>query len=77
MLLRQHRGRAEHRSHQCVIGRRQVVDRRDVSTRDDEHMQRRLRVDVLDGDEVVVLMDDGALDLARDDLAEEAVAHGF
>jgi hypothetical protein len=40
-------------------------------------MQRCLRVDVLDGNQVVVLIDDGALDLARDDPAEEAVGHGF
>ena len=73
----QHGGRSEHRAHQRVIGRRQVIDGGNVPPRHDEQVQRRLRIDVLNRDQIVVLVDDGAFDLARDDLAEEAVAHGF
>ena len=77
MLPSERGGRAEHRSDQGIVGGRQVVDRRNVLARDDEHVQRRLRIDVLDRDDVVVLMDDRPLDLTRDDFAEETVAHGL
>src|SRR5512147_1534713 len=43
---------------------------------DDQEVRRRLRVDVHEGDGVVVLVDDLGRDLAGGDLAEEAVGHG-
>ena len=52
------------------------VERRDVLSRHDEHMRRRLRVDIAEGDGAVVLLDQLRWDLAVDDLAEQAVAHG-
>ena len=48
-----------------------------MPSRDDQHVYRRLRVDVLEGDQPVVLVDDGRRNLAVDDLAEEAVGHVF
>ena len=61
VLFRQRRGRAEHGSHERIVFRPQVVDRGDVLPRNDQHVERCLRVDVLDRDQVVVLMDDSAL----------------
>jgi hypothetical protein len=40
-------------------------------------VQRRLGVDVPDGDQLVVLMDETGWNLPADDLAEEAIAHCF
>ena len=61
--------------HEGVLVRR-VDQRGDVATRDDEQMDRRLRVDVLERDNRVVLLHDVARTLARDDAAEQAVVHG-
>ncbi len=41
--------------------------------RDDEHVRRRLGVDVLERDRVLGLADDLGRDVTRDDLAEQAV----
>jgi len=46
---------------------------RDVAPRDDEDVRRRARVDVPEGDDVIVLEHAVGRDLSRDDLAEEAV----
>lgn len=53
----------------------EIGERRDVRAGHDEHMQRRLRVDVSERDGAVVLMDDLRGDLARDDAADHAIAH--
>ena len=58
-----------------VVAGRQIVQRGDVPARDDQDMQRRLRVDVLERHQLIVLMDELAGNLAADDLAEEAVGH--
>ena len=50
-----------------------VVQRRDVPAGDDEHMERRLRIDVLERQQLVVLVDDLRGDLAVGDLAEQTV----
>src|SRR5579871_3997238 len=54
----------------------QLRRRRDVLARDDEDVHRRLRVDVAERDDVVVLVHLGRGQVAGGDRAEEAVAHG-
>ena len=59
-------------------GERFVVELRktlDMPTRDDEHMKGRARVQVLEGDDVRVLVDDRRGNVLRGDLAEGAVGH--
>jgi hypothetical protein len=46
-----------------------------VAAGDDQHVERRLRVDVVEHDELLVFVDDGGWNLARDDSAEEAGGH--
>jgi len=64
-----------HRSYQRIVVRGEIVQRGDVTTRDDQDMQRRLRVDIPNGDDLVVFMHEASRDLPCDDLAEEAIAH--
>jgi hypothetical protein len=71
----QRRRPAKHRPDQRVIRRRQVVERGDVLFRDEQHVQRRLGVDVLEYQQVVVFEDDLGGNLPRNDSAEEAVGH--
>ena len=59
----------------AVIIGSELVEAGDMASRDDQHVRRCLRVDVLEGDDAVVLVDDGCGDLTRDDLAEQAVGH--
>jgi hypothetical protein len=66
-----------HRAHEPVVVRSEVVQRADVAAGDDQHVQRRLRVDVPDGDELVVLVNEPGWNLAADDPAEEAIVHRF
>jgi hypothetical protein len=58
-----------------VIVRTKVVQRGNVSARHDEDVHGRLRVDVPESYDPIVLVDDGAGDLPRDDLAEETILH--
>lgn len=70
------RCRASHYlSNQRVVFRREVVQARDVPSRDDEDMRRCLRRDVFERDDVVVLIHDGRGNLSGDKFAEKAVAH--
>ena len=64
-----------HCSHQRIIMRGQIVQRRNVTARDDQDVQWRLRVDIPDRHQFVILMDEASRDLSCDDLAEEAIAH--
>ena len=67
------------RSRECELpGERGVVEVReplDVPARNDEHMERRARVEVIERDDVVVLVDEPRRQLLRDDLAEDAFRH--
>lgn len=54
----------------------EIRELRDVEARHDEHMERRGRVAIGEGDRVVVLIDERRGDLAGDDAAEHAVVHG-
>src|SRR5688572_924517 len=69
------RGGAMHGPNEAVVARRQVAQRGDVPARDDQHMQRRLRVDVLNRDQLIVLMHELPGNLTADDLAEKTIAH--
>jgi len=75
MRLRDGRGEQEHRADQRVVCRREIVESRDVPPRHDEHVQRRLRVDVSEGYQLAVGVDDLPGNLPRDDLAEQAIGH--
>ena len=66
---------SRHLSNERIVLRRQVVEGRDVPPGDDQHVHGRLRVDVLDRDEAIVLVDDGAGYLPGDDPAEQAFRH--
>ena len=63
---------------QVRLRRLQVIQgRNDLVLRNEQHVHRRLRCDVLERQHVVVFIDDGGRDLATDDLAEEGfAAHG-
>src|SRR5215204_1370639 len=75
VFFRDLRGSAVHRSDEDIVSRGQVVQRSDVAPGDDQHMQWRLRVDVLDGDQLIVLVHELSRDLAANDLAEETITH--
>src|SRR6476660_1237895 len=53
-------------------GIRRLVERSDVLLRDHEDVRRRLRIDVAEGDRVLVLADDLRRDLPAHDAAEQA-----
>src|SRR3546814_11971353 len=56
------------------LSRLQVVERRHVGLRHEQHVHRRLRGDIAERDDVVVFVDDVGRDLAADDLVD--VGHG-
>jgi hypothetical protein len=47
----------------------------DVLSRHDQDVEGGLREDVIDGHDVIVLVDDGRRDLSRHDAAEQAIVH--
>ncbi len=63
---------AQHRAH----GVRRLGERVDMLLGDDHEVHRRQRVDVVEGEHVVVLVHLAAGNLALHDLAEDAVGHG-
>ena len=65
--LRDLRADAEELADERLVLGREVVHRRDVLARDDEHVRRRLGLDVLERDGVRVLVDDLRRDLLRGD----------
>jgi hypothetical protein len=62
-----------HLTHQRVVFLRQVVQRGDVPPGYDEDVCRRLRVDIFERDQPIVLVHDRRGYLFRHDLAEKAV----
>src|SRR6267143_5122746 len=52
-----------------------VVQRADVSGRDDEQMRRRLGIQVPESEHVAFALDDSRRDLPRRDLAKHAIRH--
>ena len=59
-----------------IVVRAEIVQRRDMLLRDDQHVRRGLRVDVVERENPIILVDDRRRDLTADDFAEEAVGHG-
>lgn len=71
-------GRAtRHLSDQPIVCGSQIIQRRNVFPWDHQRMQRSLRVDVLNDDETIVFGEKRGRDFAGDNLAEEAVRHGY
>src|SRR5687768_1981684 len=77
VLSRNGRRAADHRSDELIVYRREIVQRSDVSLRNDQHVQRSLRVDVLDDDDTVVLIYGFDRNLPRDHVAEQAISHSI
>ena len=75
-LLRDLRGGEEELARDLRVVGAEVVEGGYVLLGDDEHVRRGLRLDVLEGEDVLVLVDLLRRDLAPDELAEEAVLHG-
>lgn len=61
---------------QDIVRWSQIRRRSDVLTRDDQEVRRSLRVDVAEGDNQVVLVDEAGWDVPAGDGAEETVGHG-
>src|SRR4051794_27826792 len=59
-------------AHEAGLAFVQVVERRDVSSRDDEDVRRRLRVDVVKREDLIVFENLAGRDLAARNPAEEA-----
>jgi len=66
-------GREEHAAQKVAMVIGSGVQGRNVLAGNHENMDRRLRIDVAKGHQVVVFMDDGRRDLASRDLAEQAI----
>ena len=65
----------EHLAGDIGIVRRQGRDALDMLLRDDQDVDRGDRVDVLEGEEIIVFPNFGARDFPGNDLAENAVFH--
>src|SRR5262245_8579605 len=63
-------------THELIVGGAWIVQWLDITPRHDEHMRRSLRVDIVERDDLVVLVNDRRLNLAVHDSAEQAVGHG-
>ena len=69
-------GRPPHQfADEPVVLGAELVERRDMPFRYDQHVGRRLRVDVVEGDDAIVLVDQRRGNLTPDDFAEQAVGH--
>src|SRR5690349_6580825 len=76
LRLRDRGGRAQEPAGERLVGGFDIDDRRDVLPRNHEDVRRRLRVDVAEGDDLVVRKDGSCGDFPGDDAAEEAI-HGL
>ena len=59
--------RQQQRSQRGLIFSRRITHPRDHLARNDEHVMRRLRIDVVDGDARIIFIDDVRRDFAGDD----------
>jgi PPOX class probable FMN-dependent enzyme len=66
---------SQHGANQMVVGRGQVVQRRDVPSWNHEHVERSLRVDVVEGDQFVVLVCELGRNVSSRNLAKQAIGH--
>ena len=71
----QSRGSPHHLSNDAIVTMCQVVHARDVAPGHDQDVHRRLRIDVLEGDEAIVRIDDIPGNLTSNDSAKEAICH--
>src|SRR2546423_1627314 len=78
LLAREPRGTREDAPQHVRVGVGRRGERIDVLLGDDHEVHRRHRIDVVEGEHLLVLVHLAARDLARDDLAEDAIgfAHG-
>src|SRR5690606_22924640 len=60
---------------QQLVTRLQVVERGDRPLGNEQHVHRRLRVDVAEGQDLLVLVDDVGRNLPGDDLVEDGACH--
>ena len=60
----------DHVANQQIVSGGKVVERRDVTSRDDENMERSLRVEILKGHEPIILIDDRRRNLPGRDSTE-------
>ena len=67
--------RLEHLAQQQIVVGAHVVQRRDVFLRYNQHVNRRLRVDIFESQNLVIFVHSRRRDLAGDDLAKQAVRH--
>src|SRR3990170_172791 len=77
LLPRQARGDFEDMTDHGPVIRFQVQNPGDMPARDDENMDGRLRIDVLEGNHRVILVNDISFDLALDNAAKKTIAHGL
>ncbi len=63
-------------SEQLSIRIVQLSHRNHMFPGNDQHMDRRLRIDIVECDHQIVLIDEGCRNSPRDDFAKETVAHG-
>jgi len=69
------RGRQHQMAEQSLVGRGRVAEARDVLFRNDQHMYRSLRLDVMDCDTLLVFMGNSGRDFAVDDFLENRFGH--
>src|SRR5712691_13499023 len=75
-LLRDGGGATDDFTDDLVVLDTHLVQRLDVSLGNHQHVGRGLRVDVVEGEHPLVLVDDRCGNLAMDDLAEQTIRHG-
>jgi hypothetical protein len=68
-------GHSHHPAYKRVVARAEVVEAGDMPAWHHEHVRGRLRRDVLERDDLIVLMNDGCRNLSGDDPAEKTIRH--
>jgi len=76
LVLRDGRCTTDQLADDLLIFHADVVQRRDVPFRHDQHVGWRLRIDVVERENAIVFVDDAGWDFPFDDFAEQAVGHG-
>lgn len=74
-FAREARRASDHLSHQRILGGREFVERRNMLARKDEHVEGSLGVDILNDHDPLVFVKDRRRNLARNDLAKQALVH--
>jgi hypothetical protein len=77
VFFRDRCGETRHLSDERIVFGGQIVERRDMPSRNYQYVHRRLRVDVAEGHQPIVLMDERAGDFTCDDSAEKTIGHSF